>query len=58
MTARAIRNMQVPAYWPVEAGVQAVEYNGVVVDIVKTDMCPAEDMSMAIVNVNEETTKR
>lgn len=50
--------MQVPAYWPVEAGVQAVEYNGVVVDIVKTDMCPAEDMSMAIVNVNEETTKR
>lgn len=25
MAAKAIRNMQVPAYWPVELGVQAAE---------------------------------
>lgn len=43
--------MQVPAYCPVEAGVQASENNGVVVEVVKTMvivMAEEDDMSIAI----------
>jgi len=33
IVANAIRKMHVPAYWPVEAGVQAMEKRGVVVEV-------------------------
>jgi hypothetical protein len=33
MVARAIKNMQVPAYWPAPLGVHALENSGVVVDV-------------------------
>jgi hypothetical protein len=33
MAAKAIRNMQVPAYCPVELGVQAMEKRGVLVEV-------------------------
>lgn len=36
MTARTIKNMHVPAYCPVDAGVHAVEYKGVLVPEKKT----------------------
>jgi hypothetical protein len=35
MVAKTIRKMHVPAYWPVEFGVQAVEKRGVVVEVKK-----------------------
>ena len=33
MRARMMMKMQVPAYWPVVAGVHLVEYNGVLVEV-------------------------
>ena len=33
--AKAMRKIHVPAYWAREVGVQAVAYNGVVVEVVK-----------------------
>jgi len=33
MAAKAIRKMQVPAYCPVELGIQDMEYRGVVVEV-------------------------
>lgn len=33
MTERTIRNMQVPAYCPIDSGIHAIENNGVVVDV-------------------------
>jgi hypothetical protein len=45
MTARTMRKMQVPAYAPVEVGVHAFEYRGVLWAVVKTiDMEPMPDM--------------
>ncbi|KIW07055.1 uncharacterized protein PV09_01946 [Verruconis gallopava] len=53
MAERAMRNMHVPAYWPVEFGVQVDEKRGVVVDaknviaIVSISIIPDEDISAA-----------
>lgn len=35
--------MQVPAYWPVEAGVQELEYRGVDCELMKTICIELED---------------
>lgn len=47
MKERAIRKMQVPAYWAVVRGVQGVEKRGVFVEVKKVMAMPLEeDISM------------
>lgn len=67
MTGKAIRKMQVPAYWPSLLGVQELAYRGVVAEVKKTmamsamDMlmppmeCP-EDMSMSPMSMLEDVS--
>lgn len=49
MADRSIRKMQVPAYFPVESGVQALEKRGVVVEVKKVMAI----VSMPIIDVLE-----
>lgn len=58
MNASAMRNMQVPAYVPAPVGVQAFEYNGVVVDvkntIIMSDMPIIPDISIVLEEVDSD----
>jgi hypothetical protein len=49
IAASAMRNMQVPAYCPVDVGVQAVEKSGVLVEVKKVMLI----MSMLIIVIPE-----
>lgn len=44
VSVRRIRKMQVPAYWPVEVGVQSVEYKGVFVEVKNVMIIDEEPM--------------
>jgi hypothetical protein len=46
MAAKAIRNMQVPAYCPIEVGVQAMEKRGVLVEVKNVIAIESIDMNV------------
>lgn len=48
ITERAMRKMQVPAYWPLFAGVQVVEKRGVLVEVKNVIAMVDMDMDMDI----------
>ena len=54
VSVRRIRKMQVPAYWPVEVGIQYVEYKGVFVEVKNVIAIEEEEEEEPMSDMEEE----